>query len=110
MFTAGSGAEVGPGDQDGRALEPGVVQHEVRVLPPLVEQERAEPGSLDPLQILRWDDLVGIDVGAVERHGGSLDARDGLHGYRSSGVVKCPAIAVAAATLGLTRCVRPPLP
>ena len=30
--------------------------------------------------------------------------------HRSSGVVKWPAIAVAAATRGLTRCVRPPLP
>ena len=58
-----------PGEQDrgpGVAL---VVEDEVGVLAPLVEQERAEPGALDPLQVLRGDDLVGVDVGSVQRQG-----------------------------------------
>ena len=86
-----------------------VVQDERRVLPPLVEEERAEAGALDPLQELRRHDLVGVHVGAVERDGRS-SMRGPAPSRVSSGVVKWPAIAVAAATAGETRCVRPPLP
>src|SRR5439155_20750206 len=60
--------------------------------------------------VLVRDDLVGIDVGAIQRERRALDPGDGFHGQRSSGLVKWPAIAVAAATRGLTRCVRPPFP
>src|SRR4029077_18667361 len=55
-------------------------------------------------------DLVGVDVAAVDRQRRTVDDADGLHQLRSSGVEKWPAMAVAAATAGLTRCVRPPLP
>src|SRR5690606_13479756 len=67
------------------------------------------------------DDLVGVDVAAVERDGGAGDDVDGFHGGssydaapdtagRSAGVAKWPAMAVAAATAGETRCGRPPRP
>ena len=35
-------------------------------LRPVVEQELAEARALDPLEELLGDDLVGVDVGAVE--------------------------------------------
>ena len=100
----------------------GVVQHEVAVVAPLGEQAGAEAGALDPLEPVARDDLVGVDVGAVERHGGAGDDDDGFHGAalgllglrvgqaRSAGVAKVPAMAVAAATAGDTRWVRPPRP
>src|SRR6185312_7450948 len=54
-------------------------------------------------------DLVGVDVAAGER-----DSRAGVDAHRfhdsSSGVAKWPATAVAAATAGETRWVRPPAP
>ena len=58
--------------------ELGVVEHEVAVVAPLGEQAGAEAGALDPLQPVRRDDLVGVDVGAVERHGAPGDDDDGL--------------------------------
>ena len=65
----------GAGEQDRRAgVAAGRSSTNVRVLAPLVEQERAEPRALDPLQVLRRDDLVGVDVGAVQRERGALDA------------------------------------
>src|SRR4051812_42574995 len=89
----------------------GTVQDEVAALAPLGEQASAEPAALDALEPVAGDDLVGVDVGAVQRHPSPDDDVQGLHGYsRSSGVAKCPATAVAAATAGDTRCVRPPLP
>src|SRR3954468_18780790 len=103
-------AEVASREQDGAAL---LVQLEVRVLHPVEEEELAEPRALDPLQELLWDDLIGVDVRAVE-HDGRRGARaEGLHAYastRSRASAKWPRIAVAAATSGETRCVRPPAP
>src|SRR5439155_15341832 len=64
----------------------------------------------DPLEPRRRDDLVGVDVAAVERNGGAGDDAYGFHQSRSPGVVNVPVIAVAAATAGETRCVRPPGP
>ena len=45
-----------------------VVEHEVAVVAPRREQALLEPGALDPLQPLGGDDLVGVDVGAPQRH------------------------------------------
>src|SRR5439155_25168302 len=109
VLTARSRAEVGPRQQHDRALVLGPVEDEPRVLAPVVEQERAEAGALDPLQELFGDDLIGVDVGAVEGSGAAGDAADGLH-HRSSGDARWPAIALAAAKAGLTRWVRPPAP
>ena len=87
-----------------------VVQDEVAVIAPLGEQPGTEAGALDPLEPVGGDDLVGVDVGAIERHGSAGDDGDGLHRSRSSGVANVPATAVAAATMGETRWVRPPRP
>ena len=124
------------GDEDRRSCVLGLVEHEVAVVAPFGEEPRAEPGSLDALQPVRRDDLIGVDVGAVEWNGSPSDDLDGLHdghltqpgprarprsdrsstqpwlcaSARSCGVAKWPATAVAAATTGDTRWVRPPRP
>ncbi len=94
----------------------GLVEHEVAVVAPSAEEPGAEAGALDPLEPVARDDLVGVDVGAVEGDGGAGDDDDGFHGgvssrsVRSAGAAKWPAMAVAAATAGDTRWVRPPRP
>ena len=55
-------AEVRAGGED-RVLG----QAPARLLRPVVEQELAEAGALDPLEELLGDDLVRVDVGARER-------------------------------------------
>jgi hypothetical protein len=49
---------------------------------PVIEEELAEPGALDPLQELLRDDLVGVDVGAVEHRDATLDDLDRVHRHR----------------------------
>ena len=63
VLAARAAAEVRPGGEDrvGRQVP-------ARLLRPVVEEELAEAGALDPLEELLGDDLVGVDVGAVE-HG-----------------------------------------
>ena len=51
---------------------------------PVEEEELAVAGALDALEELLGDDLVGVDVGAVERDGGGGEDVDGLHGYFAS--------------------------
>ena len=109
VLPARPGAEVVPGHQHGGADEALVVEHEVAVVAPLGEQALAEAGALHALEPVARDDLVGVDVGAGQRHRRPADGAHGLHA-RSSGVAKWPATAVAAATPGETRWVRPPRP
>ena len=68
VLARGPAAEVGPGHEDGVGLE-----LDFAVADPVVEQELAEAGSLDPLQELLRDDLVGVHVGAVEHRDRTLD-------------------------------------
>src|SRR4051812_33615645 len=98
-------AEVGPGGEDrvGRQVP-------VRVLGPVVEQELAEAGPLDPLEELLGDDLVGVDVGAVEHADRARDLLHRIHQLHSRMSTKWPPIAAAAAIWGETRWVRPPRP
>src|SRR5690606_9147075 len=112
----------------------GVVQDEVGVLPPRGEQTLLETGAAHPLQPDGRDDLVGVHVAAPQRYGpagvcgerfhqlsyafgrygkaGRRRARGGApdRHSRSAGAVSRPVTAVAAATAGETRWVRPPLP
>ena len=67
VLAGGPRAEVRTRNEDRGAGVVGVVQHETRVVPPLSEQPRTESRALDPLQPLARDDLVGVDVRAVER-------------------------------------------
>jgi hypothetical protein len=42
-----------------------LVEHEIAVRPPVIEEEGPVAGALDALQELFGDDLVGVHVSAV---------------------------------------------
>src|SRR5688572_5792048 len=107
VLARGAAAEVPARKQDGGALVARLVQDEVRILAPFGEQALPEPRALDRRQVLLRDDLVGVDVGAVERRHQAVQDGELVHFLIST---KCPAIAAAAAMTGLTRWVRPPGP
>src|SRR5215217_463528 len=79
------------------------------LLRPVIEEELAESSALHPLEELLRDDLVGIDVAAVERGHAALDRAHLPHSH-SLMSTKCPSMAAAAAIFGLTRCERAPRP
>src|SRR5579875_3366504 len=60
VLPARSAPEIAPGDED-RVLW----EVPIRLLGPVVEQELAEAGPLDPLEELLGHDLIGVDVVAV---------------------------------------------
>lgn len=137
-FNAGMKMEFGAGDQN-LALT-GVfrlVEHEVRVSAPCVEQGVIEAGLGHALQEHSGNDLVGIDVGAAQRHAHAGQCGEFFHNnfpfgdlspsqsladsplvrggscvltQRSAGDEIVPRMAVAAATAGDAKCVREPLP
>src|SRR5207344_649547 len=87
----------------------------VFVVAPVEERVLPVARALDPLQELLRDDLIGVDVGAVEHRDPGRHLRDRLHAGTGCPVsartsTKCPWSAAAAAICGLTRCVRPPRP
>ena len=94
VLAGGAGAEVAPGDEDRVGLELDLAGAD-----PVVEQELAEAGALDPLQELLGDDLVGVDVGAIEHRDPSLDHVNGLM-PSSLMSTKWPSTAAAAAIFG----------
>src|SRR5690606_13234932 len=83
---------------------------------PLVEQVRAEAAALDRLEELLGNDLVGVDVGAIQRADQARVLGKGFHHLSpqawisSRTSMKWPVTAAAAAMAGLTRWVRPPAP
>src|SRR4051794_17239933 len=102
MLARRAAAEVAAGDEDPCAVRLGPVQLEGGVLPPVEEQELSEAAALDALQELLRDDLVGVHIGAIERHRARGHLPESLHaGTSSRASAKWPAIAVAAATAGL---------
>src|ERR1700722_13776622 len=131
VFPGRPATEVLARDQDFGVLIVGMIEDEIRVrlarvwsllhAPPVVEQKRSIAGAFDPLQELLGDDLVGIDVLAVQVCDDTLMFAEWLHGSDTSGVgtglnchlrtsVKCPETAAAAAIMGLTRWGGPPRP
>src|SRR5450830_262206 len=133
VLTRGAGAEVGARHQDGPGGVDRLVEDEGRVRPPRGEQAVLEAGTGDPLEVHGRDDLVGVDVAPPQRDAYPGVLAELLHGagppqavrasVRSSGLPygaatsprsatddKVPRMAVAAATSGDTRWVRPPLP
>src|SRR5262249_19329089 len=85
VLAGGAAAEVAPGDQDAAASVGRVVELEIGIErsvfaeAPVIEEELAEAGPLDPLQELLRDDLVGVDVDAVERGEDAGVANERLH-------------------------------
>src|SRR5208283_2521747 len=93
-----------------------LVQDEIRlrlsfaIVTPVPEKLIAQPGLRNGLQEARRDDLIGVDVVARDGDHPALKRRELFH-YRSSLTsLTLPAIADAAAVMGLARKVRPPLP
>jgi hypothetical protein len=65
-----------------------LVEDEVLVVTPLTKEPPTKAGALNALEPLRGDDLIGVDVAALERYGATFNHVDGLHGFTSSGVAK----------------------
>src|SRR5678815_4480014 len=100
MLARGADAEVAAREQDLRPLVARLVQHECRILAPRGEAGVAEAGALDRLQVLLRDDLVGVDVRAIERRDERLEDGERVHQRQLRMSTKCPAIAAAAAMAG----------
>src|SRR5918995_2203720 len=66
MLAARAASEVRAREEDRCAPESRIVEGERRIRSPLGEQERTEARALDALQVLGRNDLVRIDVRAVE--------------------------------------------
>src|SRR6185312_5533901 len=79
VLAARAAAEVAPGHEDLVAR-----QVPVGLLGPVVEQELAEARALDALEELLGDDLVGVDVVALEHADPPRDRLDRLHAVTSS--------------------------
>lgn len=91
VLARAAAAEVFSGDEDLRALVMVFVEDEVGVgfarvwaildTAPVVEEEVAVAGALDALEELLGDDLVGVDVWAIERDGVAGENVDGMHEF-----------------------------
>ncbi len=68
-----------PATRIGAPANSGPVQREVGILPPLEEEALGEAGALDALEELLRDDLIGVDVRAIERRDRARDLRECLH-------------------------------
>jgi hypothetical protein len=77
VLARGARAEIPAGDQDRVGIELDLTGAE-----PVVEEELAVAGALDPLQELLGHDLVGIDVGTIQHGDAALDDLDRIHRHR----------------------------
>jgi hypothetical protein len=90
-------AEVLTGHEDRGARGLRTIELEAGLLPPVMEQELAEAASLDALQELLRDDLVGVDVGAWQHRGATGVSPEWQHqilgsssgGRRAGGAPQC---------------------
>lgn len=80
MLARGARTEVGTGDQNRGALALRLVEDEVLVLAPGLEEPvlEAVPGHL--LEPVGGDDLVGVDVAAAQRDGPAGVRGECFHG------------------------------
>src|ERR1700693_2698737 len=88
------------GDEDLGAGTPRPVEDEVALAPPVVKKERSITRPLDAFEELLGDDLVGVDVGSIERAQDPGGAGEGVHPLSALTSTRCPAIAAAAAIGG----------
>ena len=115
VLPGGATPEVVPDDQDLGPTTPWIVDDElgpgrpIVVMGPVVEEEAPLAGSLDPLQELLGDYLIGVDIGTGQGDHGALNLAHRFHDQVLTST-KCPATAAAAAMAGLTRWVRAPRP
>jgi hypothetical protein len=79
VLTRRTGAEVGAGNEDVGAGVLLVVEDEVAVIAPFAEEALAEARALDALEPVAGNDLVGVDIGALEGNGPTGDDAYGFH-------------------------------
>ena len=90
MLAARAAAEVAPRQEDARSRDNGLVEFELGVRctvgkePPVEEEKLPEACPLDPLEELLGNDLIGVDVGPVERGDDAGVSDEWLHGVRLS--------------------------
>src|SRR5262249_4420816 len=113
MFAGRASAELWPRNENRRAGERWPVERKIRIVIAPGTKETVDEASLgNALQVDRRNDLVGIHIGATQGDGGTGVDGELLHRrvplvptqLMSAGAAKWPAIAVAAATGGETRC------
>src|SRR6185295_5647952 len=85
VLARGAATEVLARKENGRALVARLVQDELAVLAPLGEESLREAGALDRREVLLRDDLVGVDVGAVEGGDQAVQYCEFLHLINSRG-------------------------
>ena len=92
MLTARAAAEVAAGQEHTRSRDDRLVEFErgvrrpVGQKPPVEKEKLAETGPLDPLEELLGNDLVGIDVGPIERGDDAGVVDEWLHGWNEAAV------------------------
>ena len=79
MLARRPAAKVWPGHQERGPSILGTIEDEVSLLPPVVKKERPISRALNPFQKLLGDDLIGIDVAAVEWGDDTGDAGKRFH-------------------------------
>ena len=85
VLARGAAPEVRTGDQDGRSVVARLIQDKRQVQraigadAPVVKQELAKAGSLDALEELLRDDLIGIDVASHQRDHPAAMTEKALH-------------------------------
>src|SRR4029077_20087063 len=106
VLARGAAAEIRARHENRRPFELGPIEREIIVLGPVPEEELAVARALDALQELLRDDLVGVDVVAVERGDRPGDDVEMLHQSSPLTSTRHPLMAAAAAISGLIRWVR----
>ena len=116
MLTRGTTAEVRSGQQNRSTLVLRLIQLKLRiegtvlVESPIVEQELSKSRSLNPLQELFGNNLIGVYVDSIQGGQQTFEPLESFHQLHPRTSTKWPSMAAAAAMAGLTKWVRPPRP
>jgi hypothetical protein len=82
VFTRRSRTEVPTTDENVGTLISIFVQDEIGIwhsvfeISPIEERELTKPGAFDSLEELFWDDLIGINIGPIERCNDAFELRE----------------------------------
>src|SRR5439155_5585917 len=77
MFARGAAAKIAAGDENRGIAVARRVERKIAAGAPVVKEKFAEAGALDALEKLLRNDLIGVDVIALERHDDpALDSKD----------------------------------